>query len=421
MAAIALQQPAPDGLRTIHFFNGRLLSGEDLSQEQAAQREVRQQLGRAVGDGIAYGLEVTETAGASTPTSPVVTVSAGLALNRCGQTLPLAQNTDVALARPLHPSTPTSTAAVFVPCQPLESGVYIAGAGVYLLTMTPATMSEGRAPVNGLGNTTSPCNTRYTIEGVQFRLLQVSLSLTDLSDPRLRNLIAYRCFAPDTRQAVVRHPFGPRPVRHGLLDDLRPQLLTDADVPLALIHWTTRGIQFVDMWSVRRCITRPTASTGVREQLIGDERRTSEAEAMALQFAEHVDHLRATRADLASLLATQVFQYLPPVGVLPLSSGAIPGFNYQQFFSQRAYRGPLFLEGARVECVLRTAVQYPPIDLRGKEMLWLYIVRENRDPSAFAGNPAPAPYLIFTSGQLQPATDARFNVSRWNYSNYTIA
>jgi hypothetical protein len=417
MNAIALGTPIPnEGLRTIHFFNGRLLSGEDLSQEQAAHREARQHLGRAVGDGTAYGLEVVETAGSSTPTSPVVTVSAGLAINRCGQTLNLAHNVDVSLVRPLNGATPTITGAVFAECQPPESGVYVAGAGVYLLTIAPAATSEGRAPVNGLGNATAPCNTRYTVDGMQFRLIQLSLTLAELSDARLRNLIAYRCFAPETRQSFVHNPFAPRPDHHGMLDDLRPKLLNDADVPLALIHWTTGGIQFVEMWSVRRRITRPTSSTGVREQLIRDERRISDAEAMVLQFAEHVDHLRATRSDLATVVATQIFHHLPPVGILPLSSGAVSGFNYEQFFSQRVYRGPIFLEGARVEHLFRTALQYPPIDLSGTEMLWLYVVRENRDPKAQEGA-LPPPYLIFTSGYVPFLGEARLNVARWNYNS----
>lgn len=417
MSAITLGTPLPnEGIRTIHFFNGRLLSGEDLSQEQDAHREARQQLGRTVGDGIASGLDVTETAGASTPTSPVVTVSAGLAINRCGQTVQLAQNTDVALARPLNLSPASSIDAGFIQCQPAESGVYIAGAGVYLLTIAPAETSEGRATASGQGNATTSCNTRYTVEGVQFRLLQLPLSLADLGDPRLRNMIAYRCFAPEIVQTFVRNPFGPRLTRRGLLDDLRPHLLTDADVPLALIHWTTAGIQFIDLWSVRRNVTPPTARTGAREQLLGDERRTSDAEAMVLQFAEHVDHLRATRTDLAALAASQVFQYLPPVGILPLSSGAIPGFTPQKFFSQRVHRGPIFLEGMQTEPLLRVAAQYPPIDLSGKELVWLYMVRENRDPRSQVGT-LPPPYLIFVTGYAPYFGEARLNIARWNYSS----
>ena len=37
---LQLQQPLTDGgIRSVNFFNGRLLSGKDLSREQAARRE----------------------------------------------------------------------------------------------------------------------------------------------------------------------------------------------------------------------------------------------------------------------------------------------------------------------------------------------------------------------------------------------
>src|SRR5437667_104216 len=77
------------GIRSIHFFNGRLLSGEDLSQEQDANQEERRRAGQAWGEGVAFGLEVAETTGISAKDAPVVTVEAGLAVNRGGPTLAL--------------------------------------------------------------------------------------------------------------------------------------------------------------------------------------------------------------------------------------------------------------------------------------------------------------------------------------------
>jgi len=41
------------GIQSINFFNGRLLSGEDLSQEQLANLQARHLLGKAIGDGVA--------------------------------------------------------------------------------------------------------------------------------------------------------------------------------------------------------------------------------------------------------------------------------------------------------------------------------------------------------------------------------
>src|ERR1041384_8291391 len=100
----ALLQPILDSAtRSINFFNGRLLSGEDLTTERTANRQIQSRLAQAVGAGIAYGLEVAEAVAVSTKTAPVVTVTKGLALNQCGQTLALAADTEVCLVPPSDP------------------------------------------------------------------------------------------------------------------------------------------------------------------------------------------------------------------------------------------------------------------------------------------------------------------------------
>jgi hypothetical protein len=60
---LQLQQPRADGgIRSVDFFNGRLLSGKDLACEQAARREADVRLGLALGDGVAFGLEIARDA-----------------------------------------------------------------------------------------------------------------------------------------------------------------------------------------------------------------------------------------------------------------------------------------------------------------------------------------------------------------------
>ena len=160
---ISLQQPILDGgIRSINFFNGRLLSARDLTREQSANREADRRLGQAVGEGIAYGLEVSKS-NASTQQSPVVTVDAGLAINRIGQTLMLTAKTDVALVRRANPGP--GNIEPFSECAPLQSGTYIAGAGVYLLTIAPAQGTEGRAATHSLESTNASCNTDTTVNG----------------------------------------------------------------------------------------------------------------------------------------------------------------------------------------------------------------------------------------------------------------
>src|SRR3970282_1797040 len=92
-----LQQTILDGgIRAVNFFNGRLLTGEDLAREQTARREADRRLGLALGDGVARGLEVAEAKDQSYGTA--ATVAAGLAINRRGQTLHLPCAVDVLLS-----------------------------------------------------------------------------------------------------------------------------------------------------------------------------------------------------------------------------------------------------------------------------------------------------------------------------------
>ena len=49
--AMQLQQPVTDGaIRSVNFFNGRLLAGKDLTREQAARREELRVLDRVTFD-----------------------------------------------------------------------------------------------------------------------------------------------------------------------------------------------------------------------------------------------------------------------------------------------------------------------------------------------------------------------------------
>src|SRR5437868_12344456 len=194
--SIELLQPLLEGgIRNVNFFNGRLLSAEAMQAEQVANRLQHQLLGQAIGEGIAYGLEVARP---SPPTAqPILRVEPGLAISRAGEALHLTKAIDVSLVRPQAASTPTPTDSIFSACQPPQSSVYVTGSGVYLLTIGPAKGSEGRALVSGLEHTAAKCNTNYTVDGVQFRLLQLNLTATELSDQRLRNLVAYKCFGVD--------------------------------------------------------------------------------------------------------------------------------------------------------------------------------------------------------------------------------
>ena len=191
---IKLQQPIINGsLRSTNFFNGRLITGADLSREQTARREADRLIGKASGAGIVYGLTVKKDAAAGNDS--IVNITKGLAVNGCGQSLFLPQDTTVNLLQRFGTSDQPSK--IFSDCQPLQGGTYTVGNGLYLLVLSPAESSEGSAPTGGMNNKFSACSTDVILETVQFRLLAVDPFLKNETLPdakSLRNYLAYRCF-----------------------------------------------------------------------------------------------------------------------------------------------------------------------------------------------------------------------------------
>lgn len=442
-----------DGVRNTHYFNGRLLTADALRADQDAHRRQRRQLGKAIGAGVVCGLEVSQVPESAPPT---LRVTAGLALNREGHALELPVAQEVALAR-----APDEVAGegVFVACAPPDTGVYQTGNNVYVLALAPASGYLERAPMYDLtgngGNGVNGCGFRYVVEGVQFRLVRVDLDdpalvssqvkshLDDLmaagdaaSLSRLRNLLAHLCLGTlDTPAVIVDFfahldPARP-PTPHGLLDritsdeddvDLTTHL-NHCDVPLALIYWTPAGVQFVDLWAVRRRVTRRApASAGM--PALGD-RGLAAGEAAFLQFQAQVAHLIRPGVPQSVLDATQArdyFDYLPPVGVLPLTGiGSARGFDYATFFEQIPVSDPVHIEGARLASLIRQSFAYPPVPTHGEvTMFWLYHIRENQQALTGAGSGGPQPCLVFSSGYLPFQGDARGDLNRYEYANYGI-
>ena len=433
-SVLQLQQPLKDGgIRTVNFFNGRLLSGRDLSSEQAARREADARLGLAIGDGVAFGLEVARDADLDRAQAPVLRIRAGLALNRRGQTLRLLGDTSVALTRAFDAE---GADCVFANCTPLQGGTYVAGAGVYLLTIAPAQAGEGRAPSNGLDPANVACTTDAIVDAVQFRLIAVNplrLAGLDAGSLQFRNRIAYLCFGVEPRATSAVDPWRADPPRYGLVDDLRDVGLDDRDVPLALLSWAAGGLRFVDMWSARRMLLGPDALSGhafPRDPLDPEEvsafafiarrRRLVEAHAMCAQFQQHLGDLLAAEADPASLSAVDHFRYLPPFGVVPLQALPLRGFRDAAFFSgiirrprPNAGLDTEFIDARLLGAVQELALAHAPIDLAEKEYIRVYRPWQN----ARAGAGAQA-MVVFTTGLTPDLAVARFDMARFGFSNY---
>jgi hypothetical protein len=434
--SIKLKQPIINGsLRATNFFNGRLVTGADMTREQTSRREAVWRAGKAVGDGIVYGLEVEKDKDAGV--NPIVGVKKGLAVNRCGQALYVAEDTSVDLLQRFGTVDKPST--IFGDCQPLQVGTYAAGFGFYLLVLSPVETNEGSAPTSGLNNTLATCNSNVILETAQFNLLPVDTFLKNEAlptDKLLRNYIAYRCFGRAKASDSFKNPLVFPLDSYGLIDEMRGSSLADSDVPLAIIHWTSKGVEFVETWAVRRRVTRRDDDKNWT-QLV-KERRQSETEAMMMQFTEQIRRIETDEINLPGVEAVQHFRYLPPAGILPVSTGLQTGFVPAKFFGAKGTSTIATLDGDLLPVLLEQALTHEPIDLSSADTVQLYFVKENlgavaaggqgvrkslvfaRHSLPFMGKPVPKPQVFNFAPFFLPLPED--NIFRWfvNFNQATF-
>jgi hypothetical protein len=448
MSTIELLKPILEGgVDNPYFFNGRLLTAEDLQDEQEANRQHRQQLGRSIGEGVVNGMEVKLLAAGTKSTLPTVSITKGMALNREGGILELKGDIRLTLVRePIIPITGTGT---FSPCKPMAPQLIPTGTGVYILASAPASGYKGRAPMHRLDDNgkISACNHRFEVGGVQFKLVYMDITNSSIASgsigekilnfvhktgaanrSKLRNLLAHLCLGTGTAADFTTELFhaagsSASVQGYGPLDVLREvKCLESTEVPLALILWTLNGLEFVDMWSVRRKVHSPYLFKDTPYPVT--HRRTAELQAAHLQFQEHLTSLYRSSSDKrlrSGVRAKDYFCYLPGVGMIPLDSTEADKTNKNikiKFFEDLTVRDPVFIEGVKLRHLISTSFSYDPIDLEEKELTWLYRVRQNME--FIDNNPTKAgqAYLVFSSGYIPFQGEAQYDLSRFDYSNY---
>ncbi|WP_420125855.1 hypothetical protein [Longimicrobium sp.] len=436
MATELLQPVVEDGVRITNFFNGRLLTAEDLRREQDAVRDRHRGLAGAVGEGVVQGLEVSlDTRELPAPT---VRITAGLGFNRDGD--PVALPRDVQLR--LLPAQPQvdPRAGLFALCDDRPAVIaQITNPGFYILAARPAQgLSRDQVPTvdlsqEGLG---TRCGAKYAESGAAFSLIPLPLPagsaeaplarrLTELTGTiatlvekwrgndlsvgleldkalsRLRNGVAYWIAGHDVAPARVASLATPAPSGPTLpdapLEALRSAgALAGCDLPIALLFVTRRQLEWVDGWAVRRT---PVPRVEPDPLSLAGDLPSADGIAAFMQFREHAASFLADKPALASaqVRASDWFLYLPPAGVLPLHGTAgTAGFDAGQFFPALRVNGPEDLAPARIPALLREALEHPPVDLSATtERIWLYTVTGPRP----AGT---APSVLFTSYPLEP-------------------
>jgi hypothetical protein len=448
------------GIQNTNFFNGRILNAGDLQTDQEANRQQHEQLGLAVGAAVVQGLWVELVNAGTGAAAPIVSVTRGLAFNANGQAVALPIDVQVALTRVTTP-LPVD-AGLFTDCAPPSTTTVPLQAGVYILVATPASGYSGQAPMYSFGdvNSATGCGSRYAVEGIRFRLVQLDMSkLTRLSQAtqtaiaqlmtqtdaaslsRLRNWIAHICFGTEEVSGSLVDPFPPANkqspyLTYGAIDALTvptattvtPSVaasgyLTSCDVPLALLYWTNQGVQFLDRWSVRRPLTQ--GSITQQWPLLFSDRRRSEAEAMVLQFEDQVQSIIANETNLASVAADSHFIYLPPAGLLPITghgisavtgSPATRAFDMPGFFAAHASQDIATTDGGLLRELFATALDYEPIQLAQTGAIQLYLVWENL--KAVNGGVTAQLALIFASPAMRYQGIARFGAAKWSLSRF---
>lgn len=233
------------------FFNGRLLSAEDLTREQAARDDAERRLARLMGCGVAQGLTVTRGTG----TGSVLRIAAGLGVTPSGAVIAIG-NLDLDLSsagRGASFSGFGGCAASLAEGQPL--------AGVYLLTLTPAWSGQGRAPT--LLGEVGACNRRTQQPAVRVRLVEVQAP-PGLGAASVRNELAVALLSPGQGLAAV--PEGSRVgwwMRQRIGNSAAAPGLSADELPLALLQINASAEPlWIDTDSARRRLSSPPGGTG---------------------------------------------------------------------------------------------------------------------------------------------------------------
>lgn len=283
---------AAQGAPRTAFFNGRLLSAEDLQREQALRAQGDARLARALGCGVVKGLQVSLATG-----SARLHVSAGMGITPSGEVIEVG-NLEVTLTA----AGSSTQGGGFALCEGALTDLRAPGEGLHLLVLTPAWRPSGRAST--LLGEVGACNRNVELPSVRMRLVALKRLDVDPKDIlKLRNIAAHALVAGGSDR------IGWLPAQRftgGLGAD---------DLPLALVGLGPAArIDFVDGPAAQRPLAPPPGGAG---DLPWPHSAAVEMQAFGRQFAAQLVELcraGAAATDWAGL--AKHFAFLPPAAVL---------------------------------------------------------------------------------------------------------
>jgi hypothetical protein len=303
---VSINQPVDArGAPRTFFFNGRLLSAEDLRREQSLRENGQSQLARLLGCGVAGGLSVTQNGNSR------INIASGLGVTPSGRIIDcVGQTIDLAgIAAAVRPGG-------FGDCAAAMANRERPAAGIYLLVLTPVWLASGRAAT--LLGEVGACNRNLEQPAVRARLLAV-VAPAGSTDANARNAIAHALLADadpaklPTQPDAVNPPAGGQRLIGWWPAQVVPTLAAD-DLPLAVLRIDPYArLVWLDAAAAQRRLAPPPGLAG---DSFWRESHAIEMEAFARQFVDQLseqagDPLNGQRVD--SQTASARFPFLPPL------------------------------------------------------------------------------------------------------------
>ena len=325
-----------DGLRRRpRYFDGRFLTGADLTRDQDYIRQRQADLARAGGTGVVNGLQVSL---GSDPAGQTIVINAGHGVTPGGDVVMIARTRSiVALDLPSIERLDSTLGLRRDPRVPLGRKT-----GLFLLVLRPVEFTAN--PIAAYP--TSITGQRQIEDGDIIEATAVSLiPWADTGGAATLD---------EARRTVARSIF--TGAAHGIPQDA---------LPLAMIAMERGAIRWIDSALVRRETGADTplqVSMGARPRAL--------AEAFVLQHREHladVLHARATAGLPPAFAAAQYFAALPAAGQLPAPAILTDALGFRQLWFPPAVDVDIsFIPSDEIAALVEESLALPPIDLLGE-------------------------------------------------------
>lgn len=322
-----------DGLRRRpRYFDGRFLTGADLTRDQDYIRQRQADLARAGGTGVVLGLDVTHGGEARGET---VTIQPGHGVTPSGELVTVTTRRTVPLLDLANSRRLDATFGLRLePRAPLGRRT-----GLFILALRPVEFTAN--PIAAYPTTVS--GPRQVEDG-------------DIIEATAITLIPY----PDTAGAATLEEARRAVARDVFLGDA-DGLPQDA-LPLAMLALERGSIRWLDTALVRRETGADTplqVSMGARPRAV--------AEAFVLQHRRHLADVledRAARSLPPAFAAAQYFAALPPAGQLPAAAILTDSLGFRQlWFPPSVDVDVSFVPSDEIAAVVEESLTLPPIDL----------------------------------------------------------